>query len=433
MVAGATGIDLFLMVVAADDGVMPQTREHAAVLAALGVDRGRRGDDEDRPGRPGPGERRGRAVCRARESLTPVVVPVSVRTGEGLDALRAALDDVAATLPGRGADGGGARLHVDRVFTIRGAGTVVTGTLWSGAIARGDEVTVLPAGRRARVRGVQVHDEPVERAPAGQRVAVNLVGVGRDEVARGDVLASADADLRPTFRLDAALRFVSDRRPEHGDRVQVHHGTRETPARLAELGGRFCQLRLEQPLVPVAGRPPRAPLARAAGHARRRRRARPGAQAPRPFARSTARLERLSAASRSRAAAAGAQAPDARRPTPDAPVRRQPSPSRSRLEAAGLEPPLEAELGDAAAELPALRAAGRAVRLGRRCTSTPSRWPRSSAACARASTATARSPSPSCATSSAPHASTRRRCSSTSTPRGSRCADRTTAACCDVA
>ena len=139
------------------------------------------------------------------------------------------------------------------MFTIKGAGTVVTGTLWSGAIARGDELTVLPAGRRARVRGVQVHDEPAERAPAGQRVAVNLVGVGRDEVARGDLLASADADLRPSFRLDAELRFASDRRPEHGDRVQVHHGTRETPARLAELGGRFWQVRLEQPLVPVAG------------------------------------------------------------------------------------------------------------------------------------------------------------------------------------
>src|SRR4029079_6433002 len=165
MVAGATGIDFFLMTVAADDGVMPQTREHAAVLAALGVDRGVvpiRTPALADPPRASEGVKSFLATLElgaAEKDLTPVV-PVSVRTGEGIDAVLAALDDVAATLPGRGADGGGARLHVDRVFTIKGAGTVVTGTLWSGAIARGDELTVLPAGRRARVRAVQVHDEP---------------------------------------------------------------------------------------------------------------------------------------------------------------------------------------------------------------------------------------------------------------------------------
>src|SRR5581483_9398489 len=131
----------------------------------------------------------------------------------------------------------------------RGAGTVVTGTLWSGEIGRGDELLILPHGRRARVRGVQVHDQPVDRAAAGQRVAVNLVGVARGEVARGDVLAAADTEIRPAYLVDAELEFVG-REPEHGDRVQVHHGTRETPARLAWLGGPYWQLRLEQPLVP---------------------------------------------------------------------------------------------------------------------------------------------------------------------------------------
>ena len=373
MVAGATGIDFFLMTVAADDGVMPQTREHAAVLAALGVDRGvvaiTKTDLAD-PAQAAEGVKSFFATPgfgAAKKDLTPVVVPVSVRTGEGIDAVRAALDDVAATLPGRGdADGAGARLHVDRVFTVKGAGTVVTGTLWSGAIARGDELTVLPAGRRARVRGVQVHDEPAERAPAGQRVAVNLVGVGRGEVARGDLLASAQADLRPSFRLDAELRFVSDRRPEHGDRVQVHHGTRETPARLAELGGRFWQVRLEQPLVPVAGdrivlRSIAPPDTLGGGVVLD-----PAPRRHGPSRDTTARLERLS---RGEPEPEPEQRPAPKPPTPNAQRPPPLSPAalalEQRLLEAGFEPPIESELGDAAAELPALREAGRAVRVGR--------------------------------------------------------------------
>jgi selenocysteine-specific elongation factor len=116
----------------------------------------------------------------------------------------------------------------------------VTGTLWSGSIGRGDELLVLPAGTRARVRGVEVHDEPVERAAAGQRVAVNLRNA---DPVRGDVLASDP--LEPSHILDVEL----DTRIEHGTRVQVHHGTRETPARVAWLGGHFHQLRCESPLI----------------------------------------------------------------------------------------------------------------------------------------------------------------------------------------
>src|SRR5215203_2501794 len=185
MVAGATGIDLFLMVVAADDGVMPQTREHAAVLAALGLRSGvvavTKADLADPA----------RAAAEAAELFPGAeVVPVAAPSGEGLDELRAALDRVASGLPAR-ASGGALRLHVDRSFTIRGAGTVVTGTLWEGTAARGDEVRILPAGTAARIRSVQVHDEPRERAEAGQRVALNLAGVARDEVARGDVVVAA--------------------------------------------------------------------------------------------------------------------------------------------------------------------------------------------------------------------------------------------------
>ena len=247
MVAGATGIDMYLMTVAADDGVMPQTREHAAVLHALGVGAGvvavTKSDLADPE----------LALVEASELLPGAeLVAVSARTGEGLEALRAALDRVAAQLRSRADDGGAARLHIDRVFTIRGAGTVVTGTLWSGSIGQGDELVVVPSRRRARVRGVQVHDVAVERAVAGQRVAVNLTGLAVDDIDRGDVLASAGADLRPTYLIDAELFFEADE-PDSGVRVQVHHGTRESAARLAWLGGRFWQIRLEHELVPVRG------------------------------------------------------------------------------------------------------------------------------------------------------------------------------------
>ena len=249
MVAGATGIDLYLMTVAADDGVMPQTREHAAVLAALGVTTGvvavTKADVADPE----------RAVDEAAELLPGVpAVAVSSVTGAGIDELRAALDAAADGLPGRAGGGGPLRLHVDRVFTIRGAGTVVTGTLWSGSVARGDRVRVLPDGPAARVRSVEIHDAPVERASAGQRVAGNLAGVARSAVSRGDVVVAGEDAPAATFRIDAALTWRdADARPDDGARIAVHHGTRETAARLVELGGRFVQLRLERPLVPSAG------------------------------------------------------------------------------------------------------------------------------------------------------------------------------------
>jgi selenocysteine-specific elongation factor len=228
MVAGTTGIDLFLLVIAADDGVMPQTREHLAVLRGLGVERGVVAITKTDLADPA------RAVAEARELVPGAEVAI------GAEAVAEALERVASGVPSRADGAGGALLHVDRSFTIHGAGRVVTGTLWAGSIGRGDELLVLPGGSRARVREVQVHDERVERAAAGQRVAVNL----RDAApARGDVLSAEP--IEPAHILDVVL----DERIEHGTRVHVHHGTRETAARVAWLGGHFHQLRCETPLI----------------------------------------------------------------------------------------------------------------------------------------------------------------------------------------
>ena len=252
MVAGATGIDLYLMVVAADDGVMPQTREHATVLRALGVEVGvvavTKADLADPA----------RARAEAEELLPGAeVVAVSARTGDGLDELRAALDR-AADRAARADAPGPMRLHIDRVFTIRGAGTVVTGTLWAGSAGRGDTVTILPSGRTARVRGVEVHDEPVERAQAGQRVALNLTGVDRDEVARGDVVRRGRgdrADVSRRRRAAAGGAPGGGRRPPRHARVaraadRARRPLLPAPARAADRGG--------------ARRPARDPLAGAA-------------------------------------------------------------------------------------------------------------------------------------------------------------------------
>jgi selenocysteine-specific elongation factor len=250
MVAGASGVDLFLMCIAADDGVMPQTREHLAVLRQLGVSAGVVAVTKADTGEPE------LAAEEAAELIPGVeVVQVSAIERTGLQELLAALDRAAEGLAGRASADGPARLHLDRSFTLRGIGTVVTGTLWSGSIGQGDNVRVLPRGLDARVRSVQVHDQPVARAEAGQRVALNLVGVGWRDLGRGDVVTTPDADLEPTYLIDAALSLEPGARPlERGTRVHIHHGTREAPARVVPLGDPgYAQLRLEAPLVPLAG------------------------------------------------------------------------------------------------------------------------------------------------------------------------------------
>ena len=358
MVAGATGIDLYLMTVAADDGVMPQTREHAAVLRALGVKTGVIAVTKSDLGDPEI------AMLEASELLPGAeVVAVSARTGEGLDELRAALDRAAGSVNSRADAGGPARLHVDRAFTIRGAGTVVTGTLWSGQVQRGDEVVLLPAARRARVRGVHVHDQPLDGAAAGQRVALNLTGVSVDEVRRGDVVVAGASEFRPGYLLDAQLEF-SGREPEHGDRVQIHHGTREAPARLAWLGGRFWQIRLEQELVAAPGdrlvvreiAPPDTIGGGVVLDARPRKHG--------PSRDLLVRLERLARGRAGRRRAAESRSGQARRVN-TAPEQLSPSALalEKRLLEAGFEPPLDSELD--AADLEALRGAGRAVRVSK--------------------------------------------------------------------
>jgi selenocysteine-specific elongation factor len=249
MVAGASGIDLFLLCVAADDGVMPQTREHMAVLRQLGVDVGVVAITKADTGEP-------ELAAEEAAELVPgaPVVQVSAVAGTGLDELLAELDRAAASLPGRAGGGSEARLHVDRSFTLKGIGTVVTGTLWSGSIGAGDSVAILPRGLEARVRSVQVHDAPVERAEAGQRVALNLVGVGWREVGRGDVVVPPRSALRPSYLLDVAVSLEDGARPIEGStRMQVHHGTREAPARVVPLGAGYAQVRLEAPLMAAAG------------------------------------------------------------------------------------------------------------------------------------------------------------------------------------
>jgi selenocysteine-specific elongation factor len=243
MVAGATGIDLFLLVVDALEGARPQTLEHLQILRLLGLERGvvavTKADAADE-------ETLELALDEARELVPDAeVVAVSAKTGAGLDELRAALARAAGE---RQAAEGPTRLFVDRVFTLRGIGTVATGTLWSGSIGEGDMLRAEPAGLDVRVRSVQVHDRPVERAAAGQRVAVSLPGIERTQLRRGDALLAPGA-FRPSYRLDVALEPLA----EIPASVTVHHGTGQAVARVARVGERHAQLRLAEPVVAARG------------------------------------------------------------------------------------------------------------------------------------------------------------------------------------
>ena len=242
MIAGATGIDLFLLVIDAQEGARTQTHEHLAVLRLLGIEHGvvaiTKSDAVD-------AETLGLAVEEARELVPGAeVVPVSAKTGAGLEELRAALGRVPVT---ERDSGRATRLYVDRVFTLQGVGTIATGTLWSGTIAPGDRLRVEPSGHVVRVRSVQVHDTPVEAAEAGQRVAVNLPTVERRDLARGDVLVES-GHYPVSYRLDILLEELA----EIPAAVTVHIGTQAVPARVAR-AGRYAQLRLARQAVAARG------------------------------------------------------------------------------------------------------------------------------------------------------------------------------------
>jgi selenocysteine-specific elongation factor len=262
MLAGAHGIDAVLLVVAADESVMPQTREHFQICRLLGIPRGlvalTKCDLADETVRAVAAHETAELVRGSFLEGRPIV-RVSSKTGEGLDALRAALLELALEAAPRPSEGL-LRLPVDRVFTMKGFGTVATGTLVAGALEVGEEVEILPAGRRARVRGLQVHGESRDRAVAGTRTAVNLAGVETDELARGDVLVRPGS-LAASSMLDVELRLLPEAKPlKDGARVRVHAASAEALARvrllepgpLAPARSALAQLRLESPVA--AGR-----------------------------------------------------------------------------------------------------------------------------------------------------------------------------------
>jgi len=264
MLAGVGGIDLAMLVIAADEGVMPQTREHLAICSLLHIRTGlvvlTKTDTVESDW-----------IELVRDDVATLVrgtflegapvVPVSAKTGAGLDELRATLRRLAATVPARGTDQL-PRLPIDRVFTIKGFGTVVTGTLAAGALGVDDRVEVFPRGLVAKIRGLQAHGHAVERSVAGQRTAVNLQGLERAAVERGDVIGMAGT-LSATTLADVVLEILHDApRPlKSRDRVRLHAGTSEIMARALLLEGAelapgkrgFARLRLEAPLVALAG------------------------------------------------------------------------------------------------------------------------------------------------------------------------------------
>lgn len=265
MLAGAGGIDIALLVIAADEGIMPQTREHMGILSLLDIQRG----------------------CVAVTKTDAVeeewlelvledihsefkgtvwenapVIPVSAYTGKGIDALRQTLIALAEETAGKNMEKP-FRLPLDRVFSMQGFGTVVTGTLIEGTVKEGQDVMIYPEGRLTKIRNLQVHSSPVERAYAGQRVAVNLLKIKKEEIDRGAVLAEPGS-MHTTMMLDVSLKVLGDsqRTVKSGSRLHFYHGTEEILCKAVLLGGVeelppgqecYAQLRFEEPVAAKAG------------------------------------------------------------------------------------------------------------------------------------------------------------------------------------
>ncbi|HEX4684892.1 MAG TPA: selenocysteine-specific translation elongation factor [Gemmatimonadaceae bacterium] len=259
MVAGATGIDLALLVVAADEGVMPQTREHLAILELLGVRRGvialTKRDLVDDEWLALVEDDARQASVRALPDAA--VIATSSTTGQGIDALREELARLARLLAPRD-EADIFRLPVDRAFTIKGTGTVVTGTVWSGRLARDEIVRILPQGGTARVRGIQGHGSHVDAALPGSRSAIALAGVDVDDVPRGSTLVT-DGHWRPTEQARADVTLVPDAGVEIRPRAwfRLHVGTSEVGARIvtreSQAGTFSARIVFDQPVVLRAG------------------------------------------------------------------------------------------------------------------------------------------------------------------------------------
>ncbi len=259
MLAGASGIDVALIVIAADEGIMPQTREHLEILSLLGIRKGivalTKCDlvesewldlvrDEV-------------SVLLSSSSVDVAqIVPVSARTGDGITSLRDAIARAFAGLSARSDNHDLFRLPVDRAFSVKGTGTVVTGTVWSGSVARDELIIVQPGGRRSRVRAIQSHDTAVERASAGMRAAIALADCEVADVLRGSVLV-ADPHWMPTREFEAVLSFGDGFAPTPRTRVRIHIGTSETGGRFGGLGrdGETITARviLDHPIVARGG------------------------------------------------------------------------------------------------------------------------------------------------------------------------------------
>ncbi|MFI5267117.1 MAG: selenocysteine-specific translation elongation factor [Chloroflexota bacterium] len=264
MLAGVGGIDLALLVIAADEGVMPQTREHLAILDLLRVEHGivalTKRDLVEPDWLELVTDEVGETLKGTALEGAPIL-PVSSVSGEGLPELLATMVDRLKGVPER-IDRGQPRLPIDRVFTLTGFGTVVTGTLLDGSLRLGEDVEILPRRKRSRIRGLQTHNRKVELAPPGGRTAVNLAGLTLDDVRRGDVVAHP-GQLKPTRALDVKLRLIPDalRGLENNDEVDLFAGAAEALARVTLLEGKvlrpgeegWVRLRLREPLALAKG------------------------------------------------------------------------------------------------------------------------------------------------------------------------------------
>lgn len=268
MLAGATGFDMAMLVVAADDSIMPQTREHLEILRLLGLEHGviamTKCDLVDETTREVV-ELEVRDLVKGSFLENAPLVHTSASTGTGIPELRATLKEMAklCLAQPRPRDAGWFRLAIDRSFVMQGHGTVVTGTVLSGHLKVGDEVDWLPGGESVRVRGLKRHGESVDKVTAGMRAAINLAGVKHEEVHRGQELATSGI-LRPTRVLATRLRLLPGAKPvRHRQQVRVHLGTLETMATLSLLDcdrlgpgeEGLAQLFLEDPALAVWGQP----------------------------------------------------------------------------------------------------------------------------------------------------------------------------------